>query len=53
MRYGVYRLDVYRAPGWFLVQSYTDLRDAEIYCDMLNTDTNMVHKVFEEDSDSE
>lgn len=48
-KYGVYRLDIYNAPGWFRIKTYEDLRDAEIYCDMLNTDTNMIHRVFEEE----
>lgn len=51
MRYIVCRLDIRTRPGWFRMQSYDNERDALIYCDMLNTDTNMVHKVFEEDED--
>lgn len=50
-KYGVYRLDINRAPGWFLVQSYKDVRDADIYCDMLNQGTGMVHRVFEVDDE--
>jgi hypothetical protein len=49
MKWGVYRLDIYHKPGWMLMQSYDNLRDAWIYADMLNTDTNLVHAVFEED----
>lgn len=48
-KWGVYRLDIYKAPGWFLMQSYDNLRDAEIYCTMLNQDTGLIHKVFEDD----
>jgi hypothetical protein len=44
--YGVFRLDIYHKPGWFLIQSYNNQLDADIYCDMLNLDTNMVHRVF-------
>lgn len=51
MRYGVYRLDIHTRPGWFRMQSYENFRDAFIYCDMMNTDTNMVHAIFEEDED--
>lgn len=47
-KYGVYRLDIYHAPGWFLIQSYDTFKDADIYCTMLNQDTGMIHKVFEE-----
>lgn len=52
IKYGVYRLDIRTRPGWFLMQSYDNYRDAFIYCDMMNTDTNMVHKVFEDYDDS-
>lgn len=48
-KYGVYRLDIYKAPGWFLMRSYDRVEDAEIYCTMLNQDTELVHKVFEHD----
>ena len=44
--YGVFRLDIYHKPGWFLMNSYKEEQDADIYCDMLNADTNMVHRVF-------
>jgi hypothetical protein len=47
--FGVYRLDIYHAPGWFLMQTYNNIQDAIIYCDMMNTDTSIVHRVFEED----
>lgn len=50
-KYGVYRLDIHKAPGWFLVQGYTDVRDADIYCAMLNQDTGMIHRVFEVDDE--
>jgi hypothetical protein len=46
LKYVVARLDIYHAPGWFDLQSYDNERDADIYCDMMNTDTNMVHRVF-------
>lgn len=48
-KYGVYRLDIRTSPGWFLLQSYDNEQSAQIYCDMLNQDTNMVHRVFIED----
>lgn len=48
-RYGVYRLDIHRPPGWFVLQTYDNEQDAQIYCDMLNRDTSMVHRVFLED----
>jgi hypothetical protein len=48
-KWGVYRLDIRTKPGWFRMNTYTDLRSALIYCEMLNTDTNMVHAVFEEE----
>lgn len=48
VKYGVYRLDIHTKPGWFLMHSYDNERDAYIYCDMMNTDTNMVHRVFED-----
>lgn len=50
-KYGVYRLDIHRPPGWFVLQTYNNERDAQIYCDMLNQDTNMVHRVFMEDGE--
>lgn len=50
-KYGVYRLDIHKAPGWFLIQWYNDVRDADIYCAMLNQDTGMVHRVFEVDDE--
>lgn len=46
LKYVVARLDIYHAPGWFDLQTYDNERDADIYCDMMNTDTNMVHRVF-------
>lgn len=49
IKYGVFRLDIRTRPGWFLMQYYDNERDAHIYCDMLTTDTKMVHAVFEED----
>jgi hypothetical protein len=49
--FGVYRLDIYHAPGWFLMNTYADERDADIYCDMLNSDTNMIHRVFINEKD--
>lgn len=48
-KFVVARLDIHRAPGWFDVNTYDNEQDAEIYCDMLNQDTNMVHRVFVED----
>ena len=45
-KYVVARLDIYYAPGWFDLQTYDNERDALIYCDMMNTDTNMIHRVF-------
>ena len=51
MRYGVYRLDIRTRPGWFKMSTYDNERDALIYCDMLNTDTGLVHRVFEENED--
>jgi len=48
-RYVVARLDIYRSPGWFDIQTYDNYQDARIYCDMLNSDTNMIHRVFEVD----
>lgn len=50
-RYGVYRLDIRTPPGWFVLQTYDNEQDANIYCDMLNNDTNMVHRVFMEDAE--
>jgi hypothetical protein len=50
-KYGVYRLDINKAPGWFLMQYYDNVKDADLYCLMLTQDTGMVHKVFEEDED--
>jgi len=50
-KYGVYRLDINRAPGWFLMQSYDNEKDADLYCLMLTQDTGMVHRVFEVDND--
>ena len=47
MKYGVFRLDTYSKPGWFLMNKYDNLRDAVIYADMLNTDTGLRHAVFE------
>lgn len=46
IKYGVFRLDIRTPPGWFLMNSYNNQRDADIYCDMMNLDTNMVHRVF-------
>lgn len=46
IKYGVFRLDIYHKPGWFRVQVFDNERDADIYCDMLNLDTNMIHSVF-------
>lgn len=45
-KFVVARLDIHRAPGWFDIQVYDNERDAEIYCDMLNSDTNIIHRVF-------
>lgn len=45
-KFVVARLDIYNAPGWFDLQTYDNERDADIYCDMMNTDTNMIHRVF-------
>lgn len=50
-KWGVYRLNINQPPGWMLMQEYTNKQDALIYCDMLNSDTGMVHKVFEVDDD--
>lgn len=50
-KYGVYRLDIYNSPGWFILNTYNNLKDALIYCDMLNQDTDLIHKVFEVDND--
>jgi hypothetical protein len=48
----VARLNIYKSPGWFDIQSFDNLRDADIYCLMLNQDTEMIHRVFmEDDSD--
>ena len=47
MIYGVYRLDIRTKPGWFLMNTYNNLKDAWLYCDMLNADTGLVHSVFE------
>jgi hypothetical protein len=44
--FGVYRLDIYHRPGWMLMHTCAEETDADIYCDMLNSDTNMVHRVF-------
>jgi hypothetical protein len=49
MKYGVYRLDIYTRPGWFLINSYDNVSDAILYCDMLNKDTEIPHMVFEMD----
>lgn len=49
--FGVYRLDIYNRPGWFLMNTYADERDADIYCDMLNRDTNIIHRVFINEKD--
>jgi hypothetical protein len=46
IKYGVFRLDIHKKPGWFLVKSYNNENDADIYCDMLNLDTNMIHRVY-------
>lgn len=46
-KYGVYRLDIHKAPGWFLVREYDSLSDADIYCTMLIQDTGLIYKVFE------
>lgn len=46
LKYVVARLDIYHSPGWFDLQTYDNERDAVIYCDMLNTDTSMIHRVF-------
>lgn len=49
----VARLNIYKSPGWFDIQSFDNVRDADIYCLMLNQDTDMIHKVFlEDDSDA-
>lgn len=48
-KFVVARLDIYHAPGWFTMQEYDNYQDAYIYCDMLNNDTNMVHRVFVEE----
>lgn len=45
-KFVVARLDIYNAPGWFDLQTYDNECDALIYCDMMNTDTNMIHRVF-------
>lgn len=49
MSYIVCRLDIRTKPGWFRMSTHDNERDALIYCDMLNTDTGLVHAVFEED----
>lgn len=46
LKYVVARLDIYHAPGWFDMQTYDNEKDANIYCDMMNNDTNMIHRVF-------
>lgn len=48
-KYFVARLNIYKSPGWFDIQSFDNLRDADIYCLMLNQDTDMIHRVFMED----
>lgn len=48
-KYGVYRLDIYNAPGWILVRQYDNLNDAEIYCTMLVQDTGTIYRVFEDE----
>lgn len=49
----VARLNIYKSPGWFDIQSFDNVHDADIYCLMLNQDTDMIHKVFlEDDSDA-
>lgn len=48
LKWGVYRLDIYNRPGWFLIQLYDNYVDADIYCLMLNQDTGIIHKVFQE-----
>ena len=48
-KWGVYRLDINKAPGWLLMQSYSNEKDANLYCLMLNQDTGLVHRVFLED----
>lgn len=52
MRWGVFRLDIYHKPGWMLMNKYDDLKSAWIYCEMLKTDTGLVHAVFEMEDDS-
>ncbi len=51
LKYEVCRLDIRTPPGWFRMHIYNNERDALIYCDMMNTDTNMVHRVFEVSDD--
>jgi hypothetical protein len=53
IKYGVFRLDIYHKPGWFLMQTYENERDADIYCDMMNLDTNIIHRVFIFEDDNE
>lgn len=51
-KYGVFRLDIHKKPGWFRVQVFDNENDADIYCTMLNQDTNLIHRVyFFEESD--
>lgn len=50
-KYVVCRLDIYNKPGWFEMNSYADELDADIYCNMLNQDTDMIHRVFIEDEE--
>lgn len=45
-KFVVARLDIHTAPGWFDVKTYDNFQDADIYCTMLNQDTNMIHRVF-------
>lgn len=47
----VARLNIYLKPGWFDMKSYDNERDAIIYCEMLNSDTGLIHRVFVEDAD--
>lgn len=54
MKWGVFRLDIRTKPGWLLMNKYDDLKSAWIYCEMLKTDTRLVHAVFEmEEGDAE
>jgi hypothetical protein len=46
IKFGIFRLDIRNSPGWFLVKEYDNEKDAEIYCEILNEDTNMCHYVF-------